>query len=365
VIGALFWLLMFDEASYRILRNALGISALLAVTTIALFPVAPPRYLEGFGVLDTHNLLGRRHGFINEYAAIPSLHVGWTITVGYALCRSWRRFRLRHVAYLPGLLMAVTVIVTGNHYWLDGLVGISFALIPAMWLSRREDVAAAQHGVRWVPAWSAAKAAIAENSGAQFSIGALGLLLAYLVVREPITPGFTNYWGYMIGQIAATIFAVAYLCTVFRAEGGLSWPTHLIVVVVTYADTFGTAAHFYERFVTYDKFTHFGGGAVLAAATYDILYALNLQGRISWSAGWRVVVAIVLPVVLGSSWEIYEYVGDVVFNTGRHRGNLDTTYDLISDTTGALLVSLLMWRRELKHVPEFQTERALGRPGMY
>jgi PAP2 superfamily len=366
VIGALFWLLLFDDASYRVLRTALGISALLAVVTIALFPVAPPRYLEGFGVIDTHNLLGRRHGFINEYAAIPSLHVGWSITVGYVLCRSWRRLRWRHVAYLPGFLMAVTVVVTGNHYWLDGLVGVCFALIPAIWLSHREDLAAARRGVRWVSGWSAARAAVAENRGAQLSIGSLALLLAYLIVREPITPGFTNYWGYMIAQVAATIAAIAYLCTVFRAEGGLSWPTHVIVIVVTYADTLGTANHFYERFVTYDKITHFGGGAALAAACYDILFALNLRGRISWTPGWRVFLATLVPVALGAGWEFYEYVGDVVFNTGRHRGNLDTIYDVISDTTGALLVCLLMWRRELKQLPEFQAEpeRVLGRPGM-
>jgi len=256
--------------------------------------------------------------------------------------------------------------VTGNHYWIDGLVGACFALSPAIWLSNREDLAAARRGFARVSGWAAARAAIAENRGAQFSIGALGLLLAYLIVREPITPGFTNYWGYIIAQIAATIVAIAYLCTVFRAEGGLSWPTHLIVVAVTYADTFGTAGHFYDRYVTYDKITHFGGGAALAAACYDILYALNLRGRINWSASLRVFAATLVPVMLGVGWEVYEVFGDAVFNTGRHQGSLDTTYDLISDTTGALLVCLLMWRRELKQLPVFQPEpeRAFGRPGM-
>jgi PAP2 superfamily len=364
VIGALFWLLLFDDASFRILRTSLGISALLALTTIALFPVAPPRLLPGSDVIDTHRLLGGGHGFVNQFAAVPSLHVGWSMAAGYALCRSWRSHRWRYLAYVPGVLMGMTVIVTGNHYWFDGVVGIIFAVGPAILLSNHEDALAARRGVHRVSAWAAARTAIAESRGAQFSVGALGLLLAYLIVREPLTPGFTHYWGYQIAQLAATIAAIAYLTTVFSKEGGLSWPTHLIVVAVTYADTFGTAGHFYDRFATYDKITHFGGGASLAAASYDILYALNLRGRINWSPSMRVFVATLLPVALGASWELYEYLGDTVFHTGRNAGELDTTYDLISDTTGALLICLIMWRRELKQtVAEFQPNRVFGRTG--
>ncbi|MFL5758889.1 MAG: phosphatase PAP2 family protein [Thermomicrobiales bacterium] len=364
VIGVLFWLLIFDDASYRILRTSLGIAALLALTTIALFPVAPPRLLPGSNVIDTHRLLGGKHGFVNQFAAVPSLHVGWSIAAGFALCRSLRNHRWRHLAYAPGVLMAVTVIVTGNHFWFDAVIGVCFTLGPAILLSNRADATAARRGVHRVSAWSAARAAIAQSSGAQFSICSLGLLLAYLVLREPITPNFTHYWGYQIAQIAATIAAVAYLSTKLAPEGGLSWPTHIIVVTVTYADTFGTAGHFYDRFATYDKITHFGGGASLAAAAYDILYAMNVRGRISWSPSARVLVATLIPVALGVSWEIYEYLGDSVFNTGRNAGGLDTTYDIISDTTGAFLTCLIMWRRELKQtVAEFQPKHVFGRTG--
>jgi hypothetical protein len=332
------------------------------VITIALYPVAPPRLFPAIGVIDTHDLLGRRHGFINEFAAVPSLHVGWTITAGYALCRSWRGHVWRYLAYIPGLVMAVTVVMTGNHYWFDGVVGVSFTLIPAIILSGRADAIAAKHGVHRISAWAAARAAIAQSPAAQFSVWSLGLLLAYLIIREPLTPGFTHYWGYQVAQLAATIAAIAFLTTKLSAEGGLSWPTNLIVVAVTYADTFGTAGHFYDRFATYDKITHFGGGAALAAASYDILRAMYIRGRIDWAPSTRLIVATTLPVALGVSWEIYEYLGDSVFNTGRNAGELDTTYDIISDTTGALLTCVLMWRWELKHsVAAYRPKHVYGR----
>jgi hypothetical protein len=75
--------------------------------------------------------------------------------------------------------------------------------------------------------------------------------------------------------------------------------------------------------------------------------------------GKRFFVATMIPVALGASWELYEYLGDSVFHTGRNAGELDTVYDLISDTTGALLTCLTMWRHELKQTaPALEQDHA-------
>ncbi|MBI5288782.1 MAG: phosphatase PAP2 family protein, partial [Chloroflexi bacterium] len=85
VAATLLWLWVTDAPNYRLLRNGLAISALLAVPTILLFPAAPPRLTPDSGLLDTISLFGREHAFANEYAAIPSLHVGWMAAVGIVL----------------------------------------------------------------------------------------------------------------------------------------------------------------------------------------------------------------------------------------------------------------------------------------
>ena len=349
IVAGLIWLILADGFAYRVLRNSLGISALFGLLTFWLYPVAPPRLLPAADTLDMHALLGRQHGFMNEYAAVPSFHVGWTMLVGYVFFRTYRSHRWKWLAWTPGIVTLYTVMVTGNHYWFDGAVGSLYALVPAAILMEWPDIR------RWWNRWmylpvSRERASLIDSVRgswwATLDVAALAGLLLYLIANQVINPGFTNYWGYMVAQIAATILTVAWLSQRFSAEGGLSPLTHVIIVLVTYADTLGTAAGFYDRFQIYDKFTHFGGGAILAAAAYEVLLSLNIRGAIDWSAYRRMFLAAAVSVVLGSIWEFYEVFGDAIFDTGRHAGTLDTIYDLISDSAGAILTVVLLSRLE-------------------
>jgi hypothetical protein len=100
------------------------------------------------------------------------------------------------------------------------------------------------------PSWgrrggSAARAirrALPGSQGAGLSAAGLGGLLGYLLLRKAFEPDFTDYWGYMIGQIAATLAVIVALDVYFAREGGLSWYTHLVVAANTWADTFGDLA---------------------------------------------------------------------------------------------------------------------------
>lgn len=349
VICGLLWFLLADRYAFKVLRNALGISAVLSLLTFWLYPVAPPRLLPEAGTVDMHDLLGRQHGFVNEFAAVPSLHVGWTFLVGYILHRTYIRKRWAMLAWAPGWVMFLTVIVTGNHYWFDGAIGILYTLVPAAILLDLPNFK------RWWKQWISLPSELAgqsmfrsvwTNSWATLNVAALGGLLVLMVVGQVVNPGFTDYWGYMVAQVATTILAVSWLSKLFAAEGGLSWLTHLIIVLVTYADTLGTAADFYDRYQIYDKITHFGGGAILAATAYEILLSLEVRGAIHMGLVRRIALACAVSIALGSIWEFYEVFGDAIFDTGRHAGSLDTIYDIISDSAGALLTVVLLSRME-------------------
>jgi hypothetical protein len=177
---------------------------------------------------------------------------------------------------------------------------------------------------------------------ALFTAAALATLFAYLVAREAIDPGFTDYWGFMLVQIAGTLAVVVALTIWLAPQGGLSWYTHLVVTVNTWADTLGTAGHLYERHAMYDKVTHFLAGVALTAAAADILRALDERGVIRLGLAWRLQLAMTLTLLLNLGWEGYEYLGDVVFASERHRGTLDTGYDLVSDMAGALVSALVI-----------------------
>jgi membrane-associated phospholipid phosphatase len=70
-------------------------------------------------------------GSANLYAAMPSMHIGWT-TIG-ALCIA-AAFPWKRIGLIIGIihlgLMSLTVMITGNHYWLDiagGLLAVAIA----------------------------------------------------------------------------------------------------------------------------------------------------------------------------------------------------------------------------------------------
>ncbi|MCC7362922.1 MAG: phosphatase PAP2 family protein [Dehalococcoidia bacterium] len=348
--AALLWLYARDQRAFRVLRNALGLSTLIALATIAALPVAPPRLVPEAEMFDTVVVLGREHSFANEYAAIPSFHVGWTALAGYAVSLTLTGWQRVAMAWLPGLAMLVIVIGTGNHYWIDGVVGVAFSVGPAMLMV---------HGVRGgvgVPARAAAAAVhravlgigscVTGSPKSLFTSVTLGALLAFLVVGELVAPGFTAFWGYLVAQMAVTLVLLVGAERIFRDQGGISWATHIIAVLTGYADTFGTAGDLYANIAEYDKITHFAGVAAVTAGAYDCLRAGYLRGHRSWLTEYRLAVAIVAGVAMGGGWELYELFGDEIFATKRVQGRLDTAYDLVFDTLGAVVAGFLLARLE-------------------
>lgn len=140
------WLYLRRPSAYHWFRNAFLVSAVLGLTVYVVLPVAPPRFLPGF--VDTLkasgvNLDGSAIGLLyNPYAAMPSLHVGWELLAGVAIFAAARAWWLRAVGLALPLLMALTVLTTGNHYLLDIVVGMMIALISlslsAWWSSRSQ-----------------------------------------------------------------------------------------------------------------------------------------------------------------------------------------------------------------------------------
>ncbi len=364
---ALLWLWFVDPRNYRLLRNTLGVSALLAIVTIAAFPVAPPRLVEGSGLVDTVVLFGRQHGFANEYAAVPSLHVGWMAAVGFVLATSIGGRRGVLIGWLPAALMTVTVIATGNHLFLDGVIGAAYALGAAVVLSSPATLRA----WRWLggsigPARASLEGLAAQSvsalSGARarFTLLSLSGLLVYLITEQIVHPGFTDFWGYLVGQVGVILILLIGCEVVFEREGGLSWLTHGVAVVCCYADVLGTDGNLYAAIDEYDKLTHFAGVAALTAGVFDGLGALNARGRLRQSVTARAWLSVGVGVAIGIGWEIYELLGDKVFHTARVYGPWDTSYDVLSDAMGALTVAVLLWARELQSAPRRRTRSAEG-----
>src|SRR5207247_1386917 len=130
---ALFVLWRHDRARYRFFRNVFGWMLVLGLVGFAVYPVTPPRLLaRSYRFVDTGATVGgvgpvggeEGNGGGNPYAAMPSLHLGWSTWCVAALLPLVRRRWLRGALVLHPLLMLTAVVVTGNHYILDGVGGV-------------------------------------------------------------------------------------------------------------------------------------------------------------------------------------------------------------------------------------------------
>ncbi|MCH7811101.1 MAG: phosphatase PAP2 family protein [Chloroflexi bacterium] len=130
------WLFLTNRDSYHVYRNAFVISGAIGLVVFVMFPLAPPRLLDAsVGFVDTVALNSVAHqvlqppAFVNQYAAMPSLHFGWNLLVGIGLVHTATSRLMRFVGFFMPLAMFTSIVLTANHYIIDGLAGGLLALI--------------------------------------------------------------------------------------------------------------------------------------------------------------------------------------------------------------------------------------------
>ena len=143
------WLYFSHRHQYTVARDAVLASGAIALVVYQLYPVMPPRLLPaeyGFDFIDTLNVHSNlsyqaqsMQPFVNPYAAVPSLHVGWAVLVGGVLFWATRNRWLRALAVFMPIGQFSAIIFTANHYILDGIAGLAvvpLGLLAALALQR-------------------------------------------------------------------------------------------------------------------------------------------------------------------------------------------------------------------------------------
>jgi membrane-associated phospholipid phosphatase len=141
VVGGLaLWLYFFRRDCFARYRNAFLISGAVGLVFFLTLPMAPPRFIAEAGFVDTVSLYNNAYRvlqpptFVNQYAAMPSLHFGWNLLVGLAVFQTTRAWYAKTFALLMPLLVMAGIILPGNHYILDGVIGGTVALA-ALWFA--------------------------------------------------------------------------------------------------------------------------------------------------------------------------------------------------------------------------------------
>jgi hypothetical protein len=157
----LVWIAVRRQDGYRQARNALLAATAIGLIGYWLLPTAPPRLL-GTGFTDTMAAFSGMgwwgeaasaprgmEAISNQYAALPSLHVGWAVWVALTLSRHARNPLLRRWVWAYPALMTVVVMATANHYLVDALAGIACACL-GNWFAGRIPVTSRRRGSgRW------------------------------------------------------------------------------------------------------------------------------------------------------------------------------------------------------------------------
>jgi hypothetical protein len=146
------WLYYYRRDRYTLVRDAFLTSGAIALVIYWAYPVAPPRelpelaqrfdpnapvYIRSF--FDTmEHYLGYAYDtqstrtFVNPYAAMPSLHFGWDVLLGWGLIGAFKGRPLIWVAAPIGVILPISqvlsITLTANHFFLDAAAGGVVAL---------------------------------------------------------------------------------------------------------------------------------------------------------------------------------------------------------------------------------------------
>jgi len=134
--GALY---VVNRPKYYYYRSVVVINLVGALLIFMLFPVTSPFNITEYFVNTIQELGPGFYGgsemavVYNAQAAMPSLHFSWTVILGVLFMRTFKGwFRIAGVFY--PILTFLAIIITGNHFILDAVVGgilaiASFALM--------------------------------------------------------------------------------------------------------------------------------------------------------------------------------------------------------------------------------------------
>ncbi|WP_328771362.1 phosphatase PAP2 family protein [Streptomyces sp. NBC_00286] len=161
----LVWIFRSRTVRYRAARTWLLTSTFIGLIGFTLLPTCPPRLLSAsHGFVDTmaqysdYGWWGGEAsaprglgGMTNQYAAMPSLHVGWALWCGVMLWKygGTRLTKVAGVAY--PLITTIVVMGTANHYFLDALAGaavMGVGLLLTRPVLRLADLARERYGIR-------------------------------------------------------------------------------------------------------------------------------------------------------------------------------------------------------------------------
>jgi hypothetical protein len=168
-------------------------------------------------------------------------------------------------------------------------------------------------------------------------------LLSLSLIIAIISSAWTGNWEVLF--ISTVTLLLFYLPAVIEKQLHIHLPVEMefVIVLFVYAALFlGEVKGYYTAFWWWDVVLHIGSGIVLGFAGFIILFSLYTRDKVAASSLLIAIFSFCFALAIGAVWEIFEYAMDRAFGLNMQRSGLtDTMWDLIVDSGGALLASIL------------------------
>jgi PAP2 superfamily len=129
-VSALVYLYLRHNSSFYFVRNMFAVAMAIALVGYIVLPTAPPRFFPEWGFVDSvSEMVGVSHDSVavdalfNPYAAIPSMHVAYSLMIAVPLVRLSKHRLTRIVCGLYPPIVAFVIVVTANHFLTDAFLG--------------------------------------------------------------------------------------------------------------------------------------------------------------------------------------------------------------------------------------------------
>ncbi|WP_416978708.1 phosphatase PAP2 family protein [Streptomyces sp. T028] len=131
-LAVLVWLYRSHPGRYAATRLVLFATTAVALVGYYFYPLAPPRLMTDGHFVDTvmvHQTWGSmasgdlKH-MSNQYAAMPSMHIGWSLWCGLTIFALAKLPWVRILGLLYPAATLVVIVATANHFWLDAVGGV-------------------------------------------------------------------------------------------------------------------------------------------------------------------------------------------------------------------------------------------------
>ncbi len=129
-LGCLVWIYLMRNSTFYFVRNMFLAAFFIALIGYVVYPTAPPRFFPEWGFHDTVEDFTNIpqdsvtiDALFNPYAAVPSMHVGFSLMIGWPLALLAKRRAVKIFWATYPLLVTFVIVVTANHFLADAFLG--------------------------------------------------------------------------------------------------------------------------------------------------------------------------------------------------------------------------------------------------